>query len=242
MSGSDPIKSRKKKAEIYEQRYSEIPRDYQERLYWMYDHYGLTPEKADMVYRVRNQMIDTLSFSKELRIVLYEEPEGAPRPRARFIQKKNVSAMARQCPGFIQIYSLTGDADRAFMKRMITEQDLLEVDHLINTPCMVRYEAYIKTPTSYNAVDTFLAELGAIRPICKPDFDNLEKKYSDMYNGNVWLDDALVIESSMSKYYSILPRVEISLRYLNMLYNKAQYDSISKRVEDASNVTYFERR
>jgi hypothetical protein len=86
-----------------------------------------------------------------------------------------------------------------------------------------------------------LAELGIIRPITKPDFDNLEKKYSDMYNGNVWLDDALVIESSMAKYYSILPRVEISLRYLNMLYNRIQYDSVVKRVENADNVTYFRK-
>jgi Holliday junction resolvase RusA-like endonuclease len=242
MSGSDPVKSRKQKAKIYEQKYSEIPRDFQARLDWMYDHYHITPEKADTIYQVRNQMVDTLQFSKEIRVILYEEPEGAHRPRARYVQKRNMTAMARQCPGFIQIYSLNAEDDRKYMKRLVTEQELLEVDYLINTPCMVRYEAYIRTPASFKAVDVYLAELGIIRPICKPDFDNLEKKYSDMYNGNVWLDDSLVIESSMSKYYSILPRVEISLRYLNMLYNKVQYDSISKRVDDASNVRYFERR
>lgn len=70
----------------------------------------------------------------------------------------------------------------------------------------------------------------------------MEKKYADMYNGNVWLDDSLVIESSMKKFYSILPRVEIRLRYLNMLYNKYQYECINKRLEEGSNVTYFNNK
>ena len=69
-----------------------------------------------------------------------------------------------------------------------------------------------------------------IRPLSKPDFDNVEKKYSDMYNGNIWIDDSIVISSSFNKYYSELPRIEITLRYMNMLYNKYQYKSISKRL------------
>ena len=77
-----------------------------------------------------------------------------------------------------------------------------------------------------------LAEAGYIRPICKPDFDNIEKKYSDMYTGNIWEDDSLVMHSSVDKYYSVLPRIEIRLRYLNMLYNKYQYKSMKNRVDD----------
>ena len=64
----------------------------------------------------------------------------------------------------------------------------------------------------------------------KPDFDNVEKKYSDMYTGNIWVDDSIVIESNFNKYYSELPRIEITLRYMNMLYNKYQYKSASKRL------------
>lgn len=236
------MKSRKQKARLYEERYSNIPRDFQARLEWMYEKYHITPSKADAIYQARNQMVETIQYSNVIQVVLYEEPEGSPRPRARYVNKANLTSMAKSDPGFIQIYSLTGSSDRSFMKRLITEEELIQVDYLINTPCSVRYEAYFKTPNAFNAIDTFLAELGMIRPITKPDFDNIEKKYADMYNGNVWLDDSLVIDSSMSKYYSILPRVEISLRYLNMLFNRFQYDAIAKRVEDASNVAYFERR
>ena len=55
-----------------------------------------------------------------------------------------------------------------------------------------------------------------------------------MFNSNIWLDDTLVISGTVNRYYSILPRVEIKLRYLNMLQNKYQYNSINKRItEDA---------
>jgi hypothetical protein len=50
-----------------------------------------------------------------------------------------------------------------------------------------------------------------------------------MYNHNVWLDDSLVQDGSVHKYYSILPRVEIKLRYLNCIYNKVFYNKIIER-------------
>ena len=81
-----------------------------------------------------------------------------------------------------------------------------------------------------NTTDTMLAEIGMIRPaFAKPDWDNAGKKYCDMFNSNIWLDDTLVIDGSVHKYYSILPRVEIKLRYLNALYNKNMYNALIKR-------------
>ena len=50
-----------------------------------------------------------------------------------------------------------------------------------------------------------------------------------MFNANVWLDDTLVIDGSVHKYYSVLPRIEIKLKYLNMIYNKQQYLSTLNR-------------
>ena len=50
-----------------------------------------------------------------------------------------------------------------------------------------------------------------------------------MFNANVWLDDTLVIDGSVHRFYSILPRVEIQIKYLNMVYNKFQYNSIVNR-------------
>lgn len=206
----------------------------------MYDTYHLNINRATEIVKERDMMLNTLSFSKEIFVVLYEEPEGTPRPRARYVNKANLSSAAKANPGFIQVYSLTGKSDRDFMKQLISEDDFTKLNGLlIYTPCVVDYAAFIKTPSSFNAKDTYLAELGCIRPICKPDFDNLEKKYSDMYNGNVWIDDALVIDASIHKYYSILPRVEIKLKFLNMLYNKYQYKQMANRLPDRNDIEYF---
>ena len=60
-----------------------------------------------------------------------------------------------------------------------------------------------------------------------------------MYNGNIWIDDALVMDGSVHKYYSILPRVEIRVRFLNMLYNKYQYVSVQHRLPDRTDLRYF---
>lgn len=235
------IKSRKQKADFYDKQYSHIPKDYQERLNWMYDYYHLTTNKAASIIKIKNEMLNSLRFEKEIFIVLYEVPEGAPRPRARFINRNNLTSMAKNYPGYIQMYSITGSMDKQYMNKLITEQDFLEIDHLINTPCFVEYDAFLPTPKIFNSIDIFLAELGYIRPICKPDFDNVEKKYSDMYNGNIWLDDSLVVESRFRKFYSILPRIEITLRYLNQLYNKYQYNMIVNRIGDNKDVKYFEK-
>lgn len=232
------IKSRKQKAKLYESKYSEIPRDYIERLSWMYDKYHITKAKAEEILRAKYQMLSSLYYSDDILVVLYEEPEGSPRPRARYVNKSNLTSYAKSDPGYIQVYSLTGASDRKFMKRLIDDNDLMKLDHLICTPCDVEYNTFSKTPSSYNTINTFLSEVGIIRPVSKPDFDNMEKKYADMYNGNVWIDDALVQDAAIHKYYSILPRVEIRLKFLNLLYTKYQYEQIIKRVEDPNIVNY----
>ena len=232
------IKSRKQKAKLYESKYSEIPRDYIERLSWMYDKYHITKAKAEEILRAKYSILSSLYYSDDILVVLYEEPEGSPRPRARYVNKSNLTSYAKSDPGYIQVYSLTGASDRKFMKRLIDDNDLMKLDHLICTPCDVEYNTFSKTPSSYNTINTILSDVGIMRPISKPDFDNMEKKYADMYNGNVWIDDALVQDAAIHKYYSILPRVEIRLKFLNLLYTKYQYEQIIKRVEDPNIVNY----
>lgn len=209
-----------------------IPKDYQERINWIIDTYKISDTKLKDIIDTKNKMLQQMYYMPELFVVIYEIPEGSPRPRARFIKSKgnNILANARSNPGFIQVYSITGAADKKFMQEFKTNSDFDFLESLIYTPCSVKYDAYFKTPSIFNAKEKMLAELGMIRPLSKPDFDNVEKKYSDMYTGNIWVDDSIVIESNFNKYYSELPRIEITLRYMNMLYNKYQYKSASKRL------------
>lgn len=228
-------KNRKQKEEEYRQKYSHIPIDYNERLEWMYDNLKINDKKAREILNKRSSMMSSLYY-KDITIVLFEEPEGTPRPRFRLINRQNFVNEAINNGQFVHVYSLNAKEDSLYMQRLL-DQDLVQVQELIWTPCIVEYNIYQKTPTVFNTVDTFLAEIGLIRPITKPDWDNIGKKYSDMFNHNVWLDDTLVISGTLNKYYSILPRVEIKLRYLNTLYNKYQFNTISKRTEQE--ITYF---
>lgn len=222
-------KNRIDKAIQYQEKYSHIPIDYNERLSWMYDNYKINDRKAMEIYNKRNDMVNSLYY-KEFTVILFEEPEGAKRPRFRLINRYNLVNEAMNNSDFVHVYSPDAKEDSVYMKRLI-DHDLVELDTLIYTPCIVEYNIYIKTPSVFNTVDTFLSELGLIRPLVKPDWDNIGKKYSDMYNHNVWIDDTLVISGTVNRFYSILPRVEIKLRYLNMLYNKYQYNTISKKID-----------
>ncbi len=57
-------------------------------------------------------------------VVIYEDPEGSPRPRAWFMQNKgnNILSNARSNSAYTSSYS-TGAADRQFMKQFKTTQD-----------------------------------------------------------------------------------------------------------------------
>lgn len=233
-------KSRNQKHEEYVNKFGHIPVDYKERLEWLYDTLNINETQAyDILYK-RDMMKLNLSYF-DTKIILFEIPEGSPRPRARLINRKNLSNMALSNPNFIQVYSLTGKEDNLFMKRLMTQEDFNAIDSMICTPCNIDIDCYSKTPSYYNKEDIILAEIGCYRPLSKPDWDNIEKKYSDMFNANIWLDDTLVVDGSIHKYYSVLPRIEIKLKYLNMVYNKYQYKSIIKRTDydEKYNLDYF---
>lgn len=232
------MKNRKQKAEEYEIKYSHIPRDYNERLVYLYNILHLNPVINATIIDKRDSMMNALQY-KELKIILYEDPEGSPRPRFRLVNRRNLINQALANPSFVHVYSITGASDQRFMKRLLTDNDFFGIQQLIYTPCDICIDTFKSTPTTFNRIDTVLAEIGLINPITKPDWDNCGKKYSDMFNSNVWLDDNLVINGTVRKFYSILPRVEITLNYLNMVYNKQQAISVAKSLGVSSGIAYF---
>ena len=71
------MKKRNQKMKEYESKYSKIPRDYNERLAWMYDKLHINSVKADTVIANYNTMKDILYY-KRYKVILYEVPEGSP--------------------------------------------------------------------------------------------------------------------------------------------------------------------
>ena len=223
-------KNRQQKHDEYVEKFGDIPVDYRERLEWLYDKLNITETQAFEILHTRDRMINSMKYY-ETRIVLFEIPEGSPRPRFRLINRNNLSNVAMANPNFVHVYSLTGAEDNKFMKRLMDQEEFDALDSIICTPCNIEINTFFKTPSYYNKEYTILAEIGAQRPIYKPDWDNIGKKYSDMFNENVWLDDTLVVDGSIHRYYSVLPRVEINIKFLNMVYNKYQDNSIVNRVD-----------
>lgn len=234
-------KNRKKKMMEYEEKYSHIPKDYYERLAWMYDTYKISDKKADRILNLRNEMINTFRYDT-ISFVLYEIPAGKERPRFRIISKKQLISSAINNPNFVHVYSLSGHDDHVYMNRIVNNSDIIQLDQLLCTPVYAEFISYFPTPKSYSQERKFLAEIGLDRPLSKPDFDNIEKKYADMFNTTIWLDDIFVVDSCVHKFYSILPRLEIRLHFMNMVYNKRQYDMITNRKDFTDNMKlrYFE--
>ena len=231
------MKKRKDKQKIYDRLFNNTPRDYNERLEWLSNKLHLNSMKMDTIVGKYNTMKERLYF-KRFFIVLYEIPEGSPRPRFRLVNRKNLRNMAIANPNFIHVYSPVGAEDNKYMKRLLTKDEFKEFTKLIYTPCIVDYKAFFKTPSSFNSVEKYLAELGVYTPISKPDWDNIGKKYCDMTNENLWVDDRLVIQGTVEKLYSVLPRVEITIDFLNMLQNRHQAESIRKIYKD--DIRYFD--
>ena len=233
------MKNKKQKILEYYDKYNHIPKGYIERLEWLYETLNIDDKKSDEILRARENFINT-TYYNTINLVFYEIPEYTPRPRARIINKAGVINAATGNNSFIQVYSITGRQNREYME-MYTKQNLSELEQLLCTPCDIEYNTYFPTPSYYNKTQIFLAEIGLDRPIIKPDFDNIEKSYADAFTGNIWIDDIVVVDASFHKYYSVLPRVEIILKYSNQLCNNHQYKSMINRKDftNEMNVDYF---
>lgn len=220
-------KTRKQKLEEYEMKYGHIPKDDKERINWLVDKYNLSSSKMDQIIEKKRWIESSLRYY-DYKIILYEDPEGAKRPRVRLVNRSNFNKLAMGSSNFIHVYSPNAADDHRYIHRLI-DQELIALDQFIQTPMMVNICTYQKIPSSFNQADTILAEIGIHRPISKPDWDNFGKKYPDMFNANIWLDDQLVQDGEVHKYFSILPRVEIFIRYLNYYTNQYQYNQIINR-------------
>ena len=233
------MKNRRQKLIEYENKYGLIPKDYITRLNWLYDTLGIDDKKSEEILQARANFINS-SYYETIRLVLYEIPEHTPRPRARLITKKDIINASTGNNSFIQVYSITGRQNREYMKQYV-QSNMKDLETLLCTPCDIEYRTYFPTPKYYNKTQIFLAEIGLDRPISKPDFDNIEKSYADSFTNNIWIDDIIVVDATIRKYYSVLPRVEIDLLYSNQLYNYHQYKAMIKRKDytEEMNVNYF---
>ena len=93
----------------------------------------------------------------------------------------------------------------------------------ISYPCKVDLDIYCPTPKSFNRTQKIIAEMGLLRPwVNTGDVDNFAKSALDMIQPNekrghigIMENDCLVYEMNTRKFYSINPRYEMRITYMD---------------------------
>jgi Holliday junction resolvase RusA-like endonuclease len=176
----------------YNDIYGEIPKDYEGRLDFILDKINikrLNEPVYEYMKKIRNIPWKNISYT------IYLLPKATPRPRS----------------GKNGIFYVKGAKDnKKFFQNYIIDQNI----DLITTPCKFSCTSYFPIPSSMSNIEKIAAELGLIRPISKPDWDNVAKAYCDMIQGLLIYDDSLIIEGTSKKFYSVKPRIEITISYM----------------------------
>ena len=77
-----------------------------------------------------------------------------------------------------------------------------------------------ETLSSFSKKKKAAAEAGTLRPITKPDADNYAKGILDAVKGVIWEDDGQVVDLVTRKFYSEIPRAEITIREISDIQEK----------------------
>ena len=173
--------------------YGDVPRREVERVSDFLESHNLSRLKTSIFDEIKR--INRIEWKRET-FTIYLLPKATPRPRST----SNGS-----------FFYVKGAKDnKTFFRKEVDKMDL----PFITTPCRFKCISYLPIPKSMKPVDQLLAEYGFIRPISKPDFDNLAKTYADMITDVILSDESLVVDGYSSKYYSWKPRIEITIEYM----------------------------
>lgn len=78
----------------------------------------------------------------------------------------------------------------------------------------VRIIAYYEIPKSTSKKKRRLMLEHKIRPVKKPDWDNIGKIVCDSLNKVAYHDDSAIVDAQVRKFYSEQPRVDVTIRQI----------------------------
>ena len=188
----------------YLNEYGDIPKDELERFDYLLKDLKLSKSKVSLYDEIKR--ITNIPW-KKLSYTIYLLPKATPRPRQ----------------GKGGVFYVKGAKDnKKIMEKFLLGQDI----NLITTPIKFICKSYYPIPKSMTPIEKILCEFGFARPMVTPDWDNVAKAYCDMIKGYLIYDDNQVIEGVSSKYYSIKPRIEITIEYMedfDINYNRRKF-------------------
>lgn len=224
------IKKRKEHMAEYSLKYSDMPNDQGERINYIIRTNNLNTVKNKKKIEIEEQKLkeyredyNVMSFT------LLEVPQTSHRGKARTLKSGNKMMTT--------IYVPNAKDNKNYMTAFV--QSAIDITKLICTEMEIKLKFFLPTPNSLPKTQVLHCENELIRPIVKPDVDNVSKTYLDMSSGNLFLDDALVTELLIQKRYSIKPRVEMSIKYFGKVPNKHIFKSITGSSFFKNNIDKF---
>jgi Holliday junction resolvase RusA-like endonuclease len=131
--------------------------------------------------------------------IVYGEPVGKGRPR--FARRGNF--VSTYTPEKTKTYE---DEIRMMAKAAMGSSEPLD------TPMTVAIYIRVGIPASYSKQKRKDALAGIIKPMKKPDLDNITKCFLDGMNDIVYLDDKQVVNLHVTKVYAETPAVEVMVK------------------------------
>lgn len=201
----------------YESKYGDIPISQDARVSVLINRLNRKSDASKSLIFDEIRRLEQLKW-KTYECTIYVLPKATPRPRYN---------------GNMNFFYVSGAKNnKKYFKKFLKDHP----HELITSPMKFDINIYLPTPKSMSNKEKVLAELGYIRPISKPDFDNLAKTYTDMMKDSLIYDDALIIDGRIKKYYSIKPRIEIKIEYMeeiDSLFNKRKIDSYLNKIKES---------
>lgn len=129
--------------------------------------------------------------------IVYGEPVAQGRPKFTTIS------------GHAKAYD--PEKSKSYKERVYYEALKVKPDKLLQGPLSITVIVYRSIPKSLSKIKHQLAANGYLRPVTKPDLDNVIKGIKDALKAVIWQDDSQVVVIVGEKWYSDNPRVEISI-------------------------------
>ena len=208
------FKSRKQLLKEYNEKYPIRIPDSTLALKHYFKTHGYNLEKAvRKATKKASQILERREY-EHIRIVMYEYPMKTDRPRT--FGGRTFSPNAK-------------DNHDYFEKAV---KSVTKSFKLINTPAEISIEAYLEMPSAVPPDEVLLFEAKLLNPIDYPDYDNLGKCYTDMLKNTLIIDDDIFYKGTITKYYSVMPRVVMTITFLS----KHESDFIYKKIKNRKSV------
>ena len=148
---------------------------------------------------MRGNRMENLEMTFMVTYIVYREPQGKARPR--FVRRGN--HVSTYTPEKTKTYE---DEIRYMARAAMGASPPLE------TPVTVAIYIRVGIPASYSKQKRMDALAGIIKPMKKPDLDNVAKCFLDSMNEIVYLDDKQVVNLHVTKVYAETPAVEVMVK------------------------------